>query len=268
MVNPEDEIHIDFQTSVTKEEAVAKMLGWMQGPIYPKYIQVTENGISADQLTSLHFMDGSLKEQLLELRETARSEFLDAVEADLPFETIREKEEAVEKYDALIKKAASYLLDMEDEIAKGEFSALRIDKHRTDKTGNDHITLRSLERWAQSTYGICIANPLESPSVTNDSSIQKDSRRDEATSPKGGLSQVSADNLRTSFAFLVEAFAKTAPKFRRGEDQPNVSAIAKHIAGIALEASKPNEIGGQGYEAIKDRIEDAMDTKKAKLLGK
>lgn len=101
MVNPEDEIHIDFQTSVTKEEAVAKMLGWMQGPIYPKYIQVTENGISADQLTSLHFMDGSLKEQLLELRETARSEFLDAVEADLPFETIREKEEAVEKYDAL-----------------------------------------------------------------------------------------------------------------------------------------------------------------------
>ena len=73
---------------------------------------------------------------------------------------------------------------------------------------------------------------------------------------KGGLSKTKANNLQITFALLVKAFAETGPKYNKGNDDPNVNSIADHLENLAK-----NEAGrqsGQGKEAIKTRIEDAM----------
>lgn len=240
MIKPEDEINIDFQTSVTKEGATARMLGWIKGHIQPKYIQITENGIPTDILKTLPFEDSSLMRGLQALRETARLAFIESAEAGDSTFTTREKEEAVEQCDEQIKKAVSYLVDIEDEIAKGDSSDLNIDRHRTDNTGVIHIRLKSLDRWARKNYGISILDP--SPKhVTDNSSNQPESQQQ--NEPESGKTKL--EHLYTTFAFLVEALAETATKYRKGGDTLNVSAIATHIAGLASEAGKQNEIPGQ-----------------------
>lgn len=40
-----DEIVIDLRTTCSKDEAAAKLLGWLRGPIYSKYIQITTSEI-------------------------------------------------------------------------------------------------------------------------------------------------------------------------------------------------------------------------------
>ena len=90
---------------------------------------------------------------------------------------------------------------------------------------------------------------------------------EEDIGPKGGLSRTKTDNLHTTFAFLVEALAKTAPKYRV-KDAPNNSAIAIHIENIATDANNGELLPGQGHESIQDRIEDARRAKKEKLPQK
>jgi hypothetical protein len=51
MINVEEESFFDPRSSCTQEEAAAKLLGWMRGPIHPKdYVSSIENGIAGDQL--------------------------------------------------------------------------------------------------------------------------------------------------------------------------------------------------------------------------
>lgn len=163
MINPEDEIIVDSRSSCTKDEAAAKLLGWMQGTIRKKYIKVTEHGIPADQLAHLHSLDGSLSDQLVALREPARRLLSKAAKGSKEFSKMNE---AVKDIDEVIKKAMSYLLDIDDELDKGENSALKIDHEATNKTGVIHIKLRSLDKWARLKYGIRILENSASNSVT------------------------------------------------------------------------------------------------------
>ncbi|MDO9273348.1 MAG: hypothetical protein Q7T94_10065 [Rugosibacter sp.] len=153
MINPEDEILVDIRTSCTKDEAVAKLLGWMQGHIRQKYVRVTLHGVSEDQLPYLHSLDRPLQEQLLELREAARHQLIEAAESDATFMEMQAKENAVIKADDQINQAATYLLDIDDEIRRGEESELIIDRQATESTGSAHITIRSLDKWAREKYG-------------------------------------------------------------------------------------------------------------------
>lgn len=172
MINPEDEIIIDSRTSCTKDEAAAKLLGWMQGTIRKKYIKVTEHGIPEDQLAHLHSLDVSLSDQLVELREPVRQLLSKATKGSKEFSKMNE---AVKDIDEVIKKAMSYLLDIDDELDKGENSALKIDHEATNKTGVIHIKLRSLDKWARLKYGIRILDNLASNSTTANSSDQESS---------------------------------------------------------------------------------------------
>ena len=160
MINAEDEVYVDLSTSCTKDEAVAKMLGWMQGQKRLKYIQVSEHGIPADQLPYLHTLEAPLNEYLMALREAARHELLDAVEAGAADEVIYEKDDAVAKCDALISKAMSYFLDIGEELDKGELSELKIDRSKFESSDEVHITLKSLDRWARKNYGIPILDDM------------------------------------------------------------------------------------------------------------
>lgn len=153
MINPEDPIRANLRISCTKDEAVAKLIGWLKGFIRRDNNEISERGISETELPHLHTLAMSLGDQLNVLRETARQELIKANDTD---EDRHKLYEAVEKYDELINKSATYFLDIDDEIEKVELSVLKIDHEATQKFGVTHIKLRSLDKWARAKYGIKI----------------------------------------------------------------------------------------------------------------
>lgn len=223
MVNAEDEILIDFSTSCTKDLAVAKMLGWMKGHRRNRIVLVTEHGISADEFPHLFSLEDSLAEKLLELREAARQELITAAENDASHEVLGEKEKAVAECDALIDKAGSYLLAIDEELFKGDSSELKIDQDATKSSGHIHLTINSVDRWAHTRYGIAIKGTTDSESLSEDNPELQHSPQEELDNDcKGGLSKTKAENLYTTLAFLIEAFAKMAPKYHQ-DSNPKAS---------------------------------------------
>jgi len=266
MINAEDDVIYDLSSSCTVEVAVAKMLGWMQGHIRKRIIIVSENGISEDQLPHLPSLEDSLQGQLMEMREAARQEFIKAAEkynaGDESFDDLRTKEEAVTKCDDLLNKAASYLRDIEDEISKRESAELLIDHYATDNTGVTHLTLNSIDRWAKAKYGIAIINGSKTQASDQNLATTNDEQIESVIDQKCGLGKTKADHLYTTFAFLVEAFASTASKYKLDE-RLNIDALAKFLSEQAKSADK--DIHGQSSEAIKSRIEDAIKIRKSKI---
>jgi hypothetical protein len=134
MINLDDEMLPDLSSSCTTDVAVAKMLGWMHGPLRRKYTLVTLNGVSEDQLPLLYSLDVSLDEQLLELLEAAKNALYKAAESGASAEGLQELAGVV-----------------------------------TKKTGVTHITLKSLDQWARKEHNIAIIEPSEPlPSVTGE----------------------------------------------------------------------------------------------------
>ncbi len=178
MIKPEDETIIVNNLSCSKDEAVAKMLGWMRNPVRLKYIKVTSLGIQPDQLEHLHSIEGSILDLLNEQREIARNTLLDLAEEAAatqdetqrnPFhDLINQKDSDIVMWQSLINKASYYLNAIDTELAKGNHSTLKIDDTSGD---NDEpfIMLDSLDKWTQANFGIsireeaAITKPLASP---------------------------------------------------------------------------------------------------------
>jgi hypothetical protein len=253
---------LNLRESCTKEEAVAMMLGWMQGCVRPKYVQLNEDGIPADQLLVMHSLDGSLQNHLADLRAAAYQEFIDADNECASAEVLDEKNQAIINCDALSKKAWDYLMDIADEIAKKDSSELRPDDAATERTGVTHYTLRSVEKWAKETHNISIFGTSETFPLA---SIGAEPQQENETVRKGGLSKTVAENLYTTFAFLVEELSKEGGRFLKQGVDINVTNIAKHLEKLATEANGGEKLGAQDHEAIKGRIENAVKIKRSKL---
>jgi len=262
MITTGDKVTYALRPSCTAEEAAAMMLGWMRGERRAPFIQVTKDGISPDQFPFVTFLPGSLAEILEEQREAARLDFLNSLAEYPDFAAAPEKEALVEEWDALARRAQTYLLDIADEFAKGDSSALRVDREATEQTRVTHYTIRSVDLWAHQKYGISIIEPLPMSEGQLERPIQGG---DKESAPNGGLSKTKADHLFTSFAFLVEALAKNALAYRREDGRPNVKAIAERIEQLGREANGGQPLSGQSAEAIKGRIEEATAIKNRKL---
>lgn len=201
MILPEDDLLIDYRTSCTKDEAAAKMLGWMRGFLRKQVINLTEHcSIPADELPFLHSLEGSLKENLNNQLHAAQRELNDVLLAGAADETIEEKLKAVSECNELIQKAGLYLSAIDDELTKGESSALRIDKDATETFGILLITLRSLDKWTREEYGISI---LDSPAIVNEPSKGAAStlRQDESRRDKTGVTQNTINNSHNHLTF-------------------------------------------------------------------
>lgn len=242
-------------------------MGWISGCTRPEHITANEQGVSADHSFFLPALEGGLEKYLAALRADTYQDFLDSYNACASVEELDEKEEAIVRCNALIKRAWNYLLDFSDEISNGEAALLKIDPDATEKHGIPHYTIRSIERWAKTKY-------------PNDEAILSSSRP-ETEGPSPGLSMENCgdcgerkepnsrtvDSLKTTLAFLVEAFAdaSTSEKYRHPDGRPNVTAISNKLEELARKASKDSRFAGQGQESIRKRIDDAMNAKR-KLL--
>ena len=177
---------------------------------------------------------------------------------------MKEKDEAVAHTESLIEKAVMYKLDMEEELSKGENSALKVDHETSEQTDITHLTLSSINQWANKKYNISILGDQRQNTFPGSTQAQPTTQEKvEGRDSKGRLSKTRADNLFTTFSFLVEAYAKSSNKIVNGE--PNNDAVAKHLEKLATNTKTKETLSGQSDEAIKDRIEEAKSIKKSKL---
>jgi hypothetical protein len=238
-------------------------MGWLKGPIHPKIVKLTEDGISEDQLINLQSLDASLDEQLQKIRNALSQRLIDATETDGSDAELKIIHDDVDRFDALINTAYRYMSELDNELAKGESSVLTIDHHAGETSGTTHITLVSLDRWAQENFSISIID--EPNSIAESSEYLRTSEQQDDTDGKR-LSKTKADHLYTTLGFLVEAFAATAEKY--GSKKPKVQVIAYELEKLASKANKNFTLQGQNNEAIKDRIEEALRVKESKLEKK
>lgn len=166
MLTPEDDILIKQETSCSKEEAIAKLLGWMRGTLRRKYVEFTPGWISEDQLPYLYSLQGTVQEHLQDLRTAEYAAYHQAAIIDMEDDIAEEKRQSVARIDGLILDAARYLREIESELDSGEASVLKIDHDATESSGVIQITLSSLDRWSHKEFEFSIFEPPSRPPVT------------------------------------------------------------------------------------------------------
>jgi hypothetical protein len=76
MIHLGTDVNIDLSTSCTKDQAVMKLLGWSQGIFTQKQIEFPREGLWLNQLSAVSHHTMNLTEELKELHERARQEYL------------------------------------------------------------------------------------------------------------------------------------------------------------------------------------------------
>ena len=134
MVSLDSDVNIDISTSCTKEQAVMKLLGWSQGIFTSTKMYISIDGLWLDQLPSISHHNLNLEDQLKQLHERARQEYLCAfppeaftsefdpekhISSNDVYETLIKKQENLESVKVLIARARSYAMNIDEEIDKG-----------------------------------------------------------------------------------------------------------------------------------------------------
>lgn len=259
---------LEYISSCTINDAVAKMLGWLQGPVYDENIKFAEDGnVREEDLPFLKTLPNTIEEQITYLIGVAKMGLNEAESKKASPSVIEEKTKILNKRFREMELAGGYKACIDDELFKGNSSALRIDEESTTNHGVKYISIKSLHDWALEKYGISIepllCQQLTSGDQQNQSTVQ---RGGNPPDNDGWPSTTKKENLYTTFAFLVEALAEVAPKYKH-VDKPNVSQIAELIAKHAKDANSGEKLQGQSAESIKDRIEESIKIKKSKLPG-
>lgn len=247
-----------FPRSCTIEEAILKLLNWMQSPIRKKMNVIDRKGLYGD-LNTLHSLNMPLAEFLNDYRENAYTELTWAQEQNASKSAIKAKKDALLFWERAIVEAEIYRVRMESELTRGAQSLLRIDEEATAKTGKPHITVGSLEAWANDRFNKSIISSLEELIGP-----QKEKAEAEGPGPKGGLSKTVADNLFATFWFAVESIAELEGEVRRlqgkepvlsKDGRPTKSQVAGHIEEVAVKRNRNKPMKGVTKESILDRIE-------------
>lgn len=139
-----------LDTSCTKDQAVAIMLGWSDEPI--RYRPVSDYPTQEEWGNTPVY---SLHEDIEDRKDTLKDEYAEALSNGMPVRDIEKKKSAVNIFEKQIVLARTYLCAIDDELVKGNASALRINPS-VSNTAYVYITLTSLKTWAQQTFNLNI----------------------------------------------------------------------------------------------------------------
>ena len=275
----------DIRTSCTKEEAAAKLIGWMKGHIRHAYpMDIDEDDITADHLIYMRSLVYPLQDHLAILRNAEWYRYENAVVDEASEDILAGYALSLIECDDLIRQVAVYLCDIDEELDK-EFdqvglSALRVDRRTTEQSGVLHITLRSLDQWAKKKYDITIidSDSVSATSIVEIANAAGEGRKnqDDVPDSKGRVSKAVVDRIYTTFAITLEAYVATLPeRYRKDGGGMVVKSVAEHLEALAMKANK--KIGlhddhqrglyGQDYENLRKLIPKALEAKRQEILA-
>lgn len=279
---PTFEYTLNLKTSVTIDEAVAKMLGLMRGAV-----RGSESERINDDLSFIPELTFRLEAYFENLREIHTQNVIDVFDKD---STDDEKSAAyydLLKCDQLINKAAEYKSAIDLELAYGKESILKIDQKQTDEFGDEHIYLASLDEWVRQKYQFSIY-PDSNLNVNNPELMTLDYQNSKTaeiividdnhygyeirertinsikswvkSNKQKGYTNIETNNLLITFFSALMDVAKF-----KGDKKPesltevirsiNVSGTADILSQRILNAF--NDVAGQSSESIRTRIENA-----------
>lgn len=162
------------RTSVTKDEAVAILLGWSDGPIE---FTTTHPDPTEEEEALIESLAFSVADELEALHDALESELAEATSEGKSGDAINKLRSNLDAHAEVVRIASSYLCAINDELNKGEQSGLRIDKALTN-SAYTYITLTSLNEWKQGRVGQPTPEPTESTiAIAGQQSIQPKVRR-------------------------------------------------------------------------------------------
>ncbi|CAH1087079.1 hypothetical protein [Candidatus Nitrotoga sp. 1052] len=165
---------IDLRTCCTRDDAISIILGLGHWRLLPPGEDATD-----EEIENTEFITFCLAEYLHEELDLLQSKYDFARWENLSEADIAEKLAALDKFKEVITKAKEYSSCFDDEIAKGESSAIRI--HPSSGLGSNTLyTIRSVEQWARNNqYGVFAQDSLiennpehqESPPADNKTEV-------------------------------------------------------------------------------------------------
>lgn len=288
LLKPGVDTYIDDRPSCTKEEAVAKLIGWMQGKIRRPLIAMDAFGaLVPEQLVYLDKIDGTVLEMLYDQHSAALAALRFAEESQAGDRTIDSLRKTVGEYEKQRVDAARYSEELEVEIAKGAASELELDLEAMDETGVLHITLDSLEKWAYNKYHISISvlSDIQFEAVRQTEEQGQLLHRDLVE--KGWLTPVKAEHLHLTLALAIVALAHERSVYRTTDGKVSVANIVTELLAIAEKATSKEEteeaatkaaktkqaieegfLPGQGARSLTTRIDYALRSLRVRLPGK
>lgn len=259
----------EYLYSVTVEEAVALLINLDHVPVGKSVLEVVttahDSATEAADKLSAFFKD----EKPRNLAETAGTLF------ESFFLHIREQV-TLNRSDL----ASSLFTAFESEMKRPEISQL---VQVNLASAVPRFTVESVNRWASANFGLHIPGLARQkqeslfyqvPRATPDEGAVVSSISDAAaaiTQPQGdkkisgGLGKTAVENLYVTMAFLTEMFINKRSKWLLPDGTINISQTAETIAEHIAKDPVAKDVGGQGIEAIKNRLEAAQEAKRVKV---
>lgn len=278
MSNSTDELEIDLRRFYTSTEAAVQILCWLHGVKRRKYIPIDPN-VLLKQHPCLDELELSAR-PLIKLYAYAMLKEQDAIRYGESTEAIQKLHEEHDYYLKLTNLHSCYQKDIFNELMMEPGSTLQF----IDKDKDSYVERFELHKWICRTYNVKLINSSHSYPPSDASPVGKfevtkvavtsnsdtNEIEDEKRDAKGGLSEKSANSLYTTLAFLVDAFVESKQKSGSGKafgdpKDPNVDAIAKHLATLATDVKSGNPISNQGEQSIRKRISKALKKRSVAL---
>lgn len=265
-----DAFKLDLRTSCTRDEAVAKLVGWMRSPIRRAFVEKQDGGVSADEMREApSLLGGSLQRRLEDMRAQALQRLLTAPKGRAAGDEIERRLAALAQADELIERAFRFGIDFDAEVANGANSRIRVDERATKETGVEHYTLDSIDHWGREKYGgLSVLGEAAARPEPGDAGSQRPGQQPATADVDRPTKRTErwVNNLLTTFAFAVETIAdRPGRKLRHTDGSVNVAQVAEELEERAAKANDGKSLDDHKFEAIKDRIEAAMKAKKDQL---
>lgn len=257
-------ILIDQRTSCTRDEAAAILLGRRTfDPIYQDL-----NYDADPEEVHQEFMDWlnlSIFSDLIDERESIQIELDDALEEE-DKKKIDAAKFRIMQCDTTIRKAKQALCDIDDELAKGSDSQLRLDKVATEKFNKPCITLSSLKAWADSR-----PKPNENNLASHIQPVPPENKslpEGPLLDAKGCMSAPTANRFLVTFALLREAFLAIADRKFKSEsgNAMNAQVLAEHLSQRSMPGARSGKyLQFQSVSAIENRFKEVVNTEASEV---
>lgn len=171
MIKPEDEVVKVTDKSCTKDEIVAKLLGWMQGSARLASVRLNQykTGVVAEHLPYMQTLEFPVNDQLIALRHEAQGNLYalakrlkaakkakDEANYNALALLIEEKDAVIDESIVLMEKEAQYRRDVEDEIDNGATSAFEYYPPPPENPNEPRYTIKSVDQWSLNKYGLSV----------------------------------------------------------------------------------------------------------------